>query len=169
MQHEFFAAQSYLALSAWCDARHLDGLAKFFRVQFAEEQAHALRLFDFILNRGATPSIGVLSEPKSDFEMLLDVAKHAQTLERTNTSGIHEAYKVALEAPDYPTQIMLQWFIVEQMEEEHWADELVAKVKMAGCAGAMSMLNHRLEKRSKNTVEDTASPNWNNLSHVNGH
>ena len=50
-------------------------------------------------------------------------------------------------------QVMLQWFVQEQVEEEKWAEELVAKAQMAGCSGAMFMLDHRYAKQAQPASE----------------
>jgi ferritin len=148
LNHEFFASHSYLALAAWCDAKQLQGLAGFFRQQASEELEHAMRFFDFIQDRGAEPVIDAIAAPQAAFTSLVEAARHALALEAENSRGIHEAYQAALEASDYPSQVMLQWFIQEQVEEEKWAEELVAKAQMAGCSGAMLMLDHRYAKRA---------------------
>ena len=55
---------------------------------------------------------------------------------------------MALKEKDYPAQVMLQWFISEQVEEEKNAAELVAKLRMIEERGtAVLMLDHRLAKR----------------------
>ena len=82
----------------------------------------------------------------------MEVAKHVYDLERANTAGIHAAYEVALRAKDYPTQVMLHWFIQEQVEEEAWSDKLVAKVQEATCSGATSSLDRNLIKELKSSV-----------------
>jgi ferritin len=157
LNHEFFASHSYLALAAWCDARHLQGLANFFRQQSAEELEHAMRVFDYLLDRGAEPEISDMRAPRATFASLVEAAGHAQNIEVSNSRGVHEAYQTALQESDYPTQVMLQWFIQEQVEEEKWAEELVAKAQMAGCSGAMFMLDHRYAKRVQSSTTGQAA------------
>jgi ferritin len=148
LNHELYASHSYLAMSAWCDSRHLAGLAGFFRRQSVEETEHAMFIFDHLQDRGAVPVIGAVEAPRREFESLVEVAEHAQALETGNTRGIHEAYQTAMSEGDYPTQVALQTLIQEQVEEEKWAGELVAKAHLAGCCGAMLMLDHRYAKRA---------------------
>jgi ferritin len=144
--HELFAAQSYLAMSCWCEVQQHSGFAAFFRKQAGEEREHADKLLKHLTDRDVVPHIGALAAPTTEFKNLAEVAKAAYDFERANTEGIHAAYEAALAAKDYPTQVMLHWFISEQVEEEAWSDKLLVKVREAGCAGAMMTLDRHLEK-----------------------
>jgi len=75
-----------------------------------------------------------------------EVAKWAYDLERANTAGIHAAYETALAEKDYPAQVLLHWFISEQVEEEAWSDKLLVKTREATCAGALLNLDRHLSK-----------------------
>ena len=74
-------------------------------------------------------------------------------LERANTAGINAAYQVALKANDYATQVMLHWFISEQVEEEAWSDKMLVKVQEATCPGALQMLDHHIIKELRKKAE----------------
>jgi ferritin len=67
-------------------------------------------------------------------------------MELNNTQGIHAVYEAALAAKDYPTQVMIQWFITEQVEEEAWCMEMVERVQAASCAGGLSDLDRHIER-----------------------
>ena len=140
------AAQAYLGLSYWCEVHHYSGFAKFFREQVAEEQGHAAKILKHLADRESVPAIGPLTAPTVSFKHLNDVAQAAYDLERANTSGIHATYETALAEKDYPAQVLLHWFISEQVEEEAWSDKLLAKTREASCAGALSSLDRHLSK-----------------------
>lgn len=146
LNHELGAAYAYLALSAWCSTRNLKGSSAFFTRQAAEERAHADKFIKHLIDRGAVPEFTVLAAPKQDFESLLSVALHAQAMEQANTRGIHAAFEAALAAKDYPAQVLLHWFINEQVEEEAWAGELVARVQSSSCAGSALALDRHIFK-----------------------
>jgi ferritin len=80
------------------------------------------------------------------FKLLTDVAQAVYDLERANTAGIHAAYETALAEKDYPAQVLLHWFISEQVEEEAWSDKLLVKTREATCAGGLSSLDRHLSK-----------------------
>jgi ferritin len=153
--HELQAAQAYLAMSYWCDAHHWSGFAKYFHEQSVEEQSHAAKINKHLADRDAIPAIGALPAPSVAFKDLTAVAQAVYDLERANTAGIHATYEVALAEKDYPAQVLLHWFINEQVEEEAWSDKLLAKTREASCSGALSSLDRHLTKiLSGDSAED---------------
>ena len=146
VNHELSAAYAYLALSAWCDAQNLKGFARFFSKQSGEEREHAGRIMEHLLDRGLAPELAALPAPKQKFDSLLAVAEQAQTMEQANTAGISRAYEAAVTAKDYPAQVLMHWFIQEQVEEEDWANEMVDRVQGAACAGSVLDLDRHIEK-----------------------
>lgn len=144
--HEFLASQNYVALSYWCEAHQYSGFARFFKKQAGEELEHAHKILKHLADRDVLPKIGAVAAPAGDFKNLTDVAQAAYDFERANTAGIHAAYEAALAEKDYPAQVMLHWFISEQVEEEAWSDKLLVKTREANCAGALSTLDRHIEK-----------------------
>jgi ferritin len=142
---ELQAAHSYRALSVWCADQNYHGFAVWFAKQSAEESEHAEKIIAHQIDRRVLPELGAIAAPKSDFKSLMDAAKHAQTLERANTQGIHAVFEAALAAKDYPAQVLMHWFINEQVEEERWSTEMVERVQSATCAGSLSDLDRHLE------------------------
>jgi ferritin len=146
LNHELSAAYAYLALSAWCATQNLKGFAGFFSKQSGEEREHAGKIMKHILDRGLAPELAAIAAPKPKFDSLLEVAEQAQTMEQANTAGINQAYEAAVAAKDYPAQVLLHWFIKEQVEEEAWAAEMVDRVQGATCAGSFLDLDRHVEK-----------------------
>jgi len=146
LNQELNAAHAYQALSIWCAARNFTGCASFFAKQAGEERQHAQKMIDHVLARGATPELAALAAPKCDHASLLDIALQAQAMEEANTRGINAVYEAALAAKDYPAQILMHWFINEQVEEEAWCAEMVDRLKSASCAGSLSDLDRHIER-----------------------
>jgi ferritin len=144
LNHELSAAHAYQGLSIWCAARNFTGFAAFFAKQAGEEREHAEKLIDHVLDRGATPDLAALPAPRNDLGSLLDVALQAQAMEEANTRGINAVFEAALAAKDYPAQVLMHWFINEQVEEEAWCAEMVDRVKSASCAGSLSDLDRHI-------------------------
>jgi len=143
---ELGAAHAYLALAVWCQAQNLKGFARYFSTQAFEERQHAQKFLQHLLDRGVVPVLAALAAPKTDFSSLLDIARQAQAMEQANTRGINACYAAAVAQQDYPAQVLLQWFITEQVEEENWADEMVERVQKASCAGALGELDRHIER-----------------------
>jgi ferritin len=151
---ELAAAHMYLALSHWCDVRNLKGFGKYFVKQSGEERAHAERLLKHLTDRGVTAELTAVPAPKQDFQTLLEVAHHAQAQERANTHGINAVFEAALAAKDYPAQVLMHWFINEQVEEEDWSAEMVERVEAATCAGSCSDLDRHIERYLQEEVRE---------------
>jgi ferritin len=143
---ELSAGHSYRALSLWCDDQNLKGFAGYFAKQVAEEYMHAGKLSAYLLDGGVLPESAAIPAPKYNFKSLLEAAQHAQSLEAGNTQGINAVYEAALAAKDYSVQVLMQWFINEQHEEEAWCLEMVERVQAATCAGGLSDLDRHIER-----------------------
>ncbi len=146
LNHELGAAHAYLAMSIWCAAQNLKGFAGFFAKQAGEEREHADKMVKHVLDRGLAPALAAIAAPKQDYSTLLDVVEQAQMMEQANTRGINAVYEAALGDKDYPAQVLMHWFINEQVEEEAWAAELVDRVQAASCAGSLLDLDRHVEK-----------------------
>jgi ferritin len=146
INQELGAAHSYRALSVWCADQNLKGFAGFFAKQAAEEYEHADKITDHVLDRGGRAEFGAIPAPKQDFRTLLEVAHHAQTMERANTGGVNAVYEAALATKDFPAQVLMHWFINEQVEEERWSTEMVERIQSATCAGSLSDLDRHITR-----------------------
>lgn len=128
--HEQYAAQYYLAMSAWFQVNDLDGIANYFRVQSKEELTHADKMFDYLANVNAEAiQIKAIPQPPHDFKDAIDIFERALEHEKLVTQSIFNIVKAANEENDYSTVAFLQWFINEQVEEESNASLFLAKMK----------------------------------------
>jgi len=146
LNHELGAAHAYTALALWCVDQNLKGFARFFYKQSGEEREHAQRFMDHLLDRGVVPELRDVAAPRTKFGGLLEVARHAQSMEQANTTGIHQAYEASLKERDLPAQVLLHWFVSEQVEEEDWCDEMVERVEAAGTGAGLSALDRHIER-----------------------
>jgi ferritin len=147
---ELFSAYLYLSMAAYFESRNLPGFAHWMRVQAGEEQEHALKFYDHILERGGQVVLKAIEAPKTEWASPLEVAEEVAAHEAKVTASINALYELAVKEKDYPAQVMLQWFITEQVEEEKNAAELVAHLKLIEERGtAVLMLDHQLAKRGK--------------------
>ncbi len=148
--HEFSAAYLYLSMSGPFEAANLTGFARWMRAQAAEEQVHALKFFDFLLDRGETVRLPAVEEPPHTFGSPLDTFERALEHEKRVTSHIHDLYDLAVSERDYPAQVLLNWFVSEQVEEEKSATEIVERLRMAGeDTAALLMLDKDLGERQQ--------------------
>jgi ferritin len=147
--HEFHAAYQYLAIAAHFEAQSYEGFAQWMRLQAKEETGHAMRLFDYMVERGERIELNQIDRPGNDFGSPVEAFRAALEHERKVTGQINAIYEAALEAGDYPTQIMLQWFIEEQVEEEASTGKAVEQLEMAGeNRAALLMLDKQFGART---------------------
>ena len=145
---ELYSAYLYLSMAAYFEDKNLPGFAHWMRVQEGEEREHAMKFYDFILERGGRVLLKAIDQPKTEWASTLEVAEEVAAHEAKVTASIYALYETALKEKDYPAQVMLQWFITEQVEEEKNAAEIVANLKLIEKGGtAVFVLDHQLGKR----------------------
>jgi ferritin len=129
---ELYSSFLYLAMSAACRRQNLNGAASWLMLQAKEEYGHAMKFYGYMEEQGATIELMAIDAPPVEHgapvKMFESILKH----ERFITGSIHALMKQAVKEEDYATQILLQWFVKEQVEEEASAEEVLAKLKMVG-------------------------------------
>lgn len=149
INHEMAAAYNYLAMSAWFEQENLPGFARWMMIQREEELEHALRLYNYLLDRGGTVDLAAVNKPKAKYKSVLDAFKVAMKQEQSNTAAINGLYKLAKAEDDFATLSHLQWFLDEQVEEEKIMDESISMIELAGDdSSAMLMLNEKFGSRA---------------------
>ena len=145
---ELESSYLYLALSAYYDSNDLPGFAHWMRAQSREEYGHAMRLFDYLLTRGAKVDLDGLGKPADGFTSPVKAFDRVVEHERRVTEAIHKLYLLALGEGDLATGVELQWFIREQVEEEHSASEVAAQLRWGnGEPMGLLMVDRQLAKR----------------------
>lgn len=145
---EFYSAYLYLSMSAYFESIDLAGFARWMRVQAQEELTHAMKIYDYVNERGGRVVLYPIEGPPTEWDSPLATFEAAYRHEQKVTGLINELVNLAQEEKDHATYIFLQWFVTEQVEEEASAKEVVQKLKLAGNApGALFMLNRELGQR----------------------
>ncbi|NLK50533.1 MAG: ferritin [Candidatus Cloacimonetes bacterium] len=132
INRELFSEYLYLSMQAWFAGENLDGMASWMAAQSQEERFHAMKFFDYLMDRGGTVKLMALEQPEVDFKTPLNAFTEAYKHEQFITQSIHDLLDLAIKEKDHPTQSFLQWFVDEQVEEEATADKIVQRLKMAG-------------------------------------
>jgi len=129
---ELYSAYLYLSMSAYFSEIGLLGFANWMRVQTQEEQAHAMLMYDFLINRGAKVVLKTVDAPPSNWTTPLQVLEEVLVHEVYVTSLINNIITVAEEVKDRATISYMNWFIDEQVEEEANAQDIISKLKLIG-------------------------------------
>lgn len=147
---ELESAYVYLSMCAYFEAQNLRGMARWMRQQAQEEINHAMKIFDFVTDRGGRVELGAIAKPPTHFQSPLDAFEKALAHEQKITDSINKLYDLADDEDDYPTEVMLQWFIEEQVEEEKSASEVIEQLKLVGDEGAgLFLLDQKLGQRAE--------------------
>jgi len=132
IKNELYSAYLYLSMSAYCESVNMPGMANWMRMQELEERVHALKMFDFVNERGGRVVLQAIDQPPAEFESLLDVFEKTLAHEQKVTAMINNLYALAVREQDYASQIFLQWFVTEQVEEEDSVGQVIETLKMIG-------------------------------------
>ncbi|HML35727.1 ferritin [Sporomusa sphaeroides] len=148
VQAEMYSANLYLSMSGYCMSQNLKGFSNWLRVQYQEETEHALKLLDYLLERGGEVELQAIEAPPTEFGKPVEVFEKVLAHEEHVTSLINKLYEVAVEEKDVAAQIFLQWFVTEQVEEEASAGDILAQLRMIGDkTGGIFFLNKELAAR----------------------
>ena len=149
IKNEYFSSYTYLSMAAYCESINMQGFATWMKKQSEEELAHAMRLFDYIINRDGRVVLHSIDKPQTKFKSLKEIFQIVLDNEREVTGMINRLYEQAISENDHATAVELQWFIQEQVEEEKSANEILDKLKLAGDnSSALLILDTQLSERS---------------------
>ncbi len=122
---EFAAAHQYVAIGTYYAAETYPRLAAFFYAQSDEEREHAMKMVNYLLDRGEQPAIGGIEAPRTAFADQVEPIQLALEQERRVTVSISELFEIARETRDYASEQFMQWFLEEQVEEEASMSDLL--------------------------------------------
>jgi len=142
---EFSAFYTYLSMSAFFEAESLSGFATWMLHHAEEEQMHAMKIYNFINERGGQVELRGLGDPKTKWDSPLAAFEDALEHERKVTYLINQLVNLAIEENDHATNSFLQWFVDEQVEEEKVVDDVIQDLKRVGDSNlAIFMLDREL-------------------------
>jgi len=148
IQAEFYSAYLYLSMSADCEGKNLKGFAAWLKIQYQEETNHAMKLVAYLQERGGSVELRTIDAPPTSFKSHMEIFEQVLAHEKHVTALINSLYEQAIDVKDFATQIFLQWFINEQIEEEATASVILEKIKMLGDKGSSILyLDKELGKR----------------------
>ena len=132
IKNEMYSAYIYLSMAAYFESKNLPGSAKWMRAQYAEENSHAMKMFDFVADRGGRVTLQALPQPPADFASPVDVWKTVWEHEQKVTAMIYKLAEQAAKEGDQASHAFLQWFVTEQVEEEKNAQLMYERFTQAG-------------------------------------
>ena len=146
---ELFSAHLYLSMAAYFETISLTGFASWMKIQHQEETDHALRLFDYVNDRHGRVMLHAIEQPQIEFESPHSVMQRALEHEQAVTKMINSLYELAIAEKDYPSHVLLEWFVEEQVEEEKTLTDIVDHLNLIGKDGTgLLIIDERLGSRT---------------------
>lgn len=146
---ELWSAYLYLSMSAYFEDKNLPGFANWMKIQWQEEISHAMKLFDYVNERGGRVNLMPIAEVKTEWTGPIEVFSETLEHERKVSALINNLVNIAISEADHATNNVLQWFVAEQVEEEATAENLLEQLKMIdGFGHGMLMLDRELAQRT---------------------
>ena len=146
---EMYSAYLYLSMNAYFKSINLDGFANWMYYQAQEELTHAMKFYDFIISRGGRVKLAQIDAPPNSWDSPLAIFEATLEHEQKVTGLINDLVELALAEHDHASNIFLQWFVSEQVEEEESVGGVLEQLKLMGEAkGGLFMMDRELAKRS---------------------
>jgi len=155
INREMYSAYLYMAMSNHSAKVGLKGFANWFMVQYHEEMFHAMKLYEYIQRQGEDVVLKPIEAPPGEFKSALDMFEQTLAHERYITKSIGELMDLAISKKDHATQIFLEWYVTEQVEEEENDNDMIAQLKLIGDnPHALLMLDRELSARATTVLTD---------------
>lgn len=140
---EMYSSNLYLSMAAYYASNNLNGFANWMRLQAEEELMHALKIFDYVLNRNGKVELNQIPAPPTTWQAPIEPFEDSYKHEQLISSQINEIQDIAFRLKDYATVSFLNWFADEQVEEEKNTNDILDRLHLAGDSKASLFLIDR--------------------------
>ncbi|MBU0991512.1 MAG: ferritin [Proteobacteria bacterium] len=155
INREMYSAFLYMSMSAYSSSIGLKGFANWFMVQYHEEMVHAMKFYEYIQRQGAQVRLKALKEPPVEFKSPMDMFTQTLSHEQFITRSINDLMELAIKHKDHASQIFLQWYVNEQVEEEENDNDIILQLKLINNdPHALLMLDRELAARMMTVPTD---------------
>lgn len=145
---EFFSAYLYLSMSTWFEEQNLAGFSNWMRSQYLEETMHAMKMYNFLSERGGRVVLKPIEGPATDWDSPIKAFEGVAEHEAHVTKLINNLVGICRKLNDYASENFFMWFVNEQVEEEDTADDLLTRLKMIeGDNNALYTMDTELKSR----------------------
>ena len=145
---ELWSSNLYLQMSYFLKHQGWEGFAHWMLMHSNEEREHAIRMADYLIERGGKVKINMVNLVPEGWGSVLEVFEHSYKQECMVSNMINKIVLHAIEQQDFATENFFRQFVDEQVEEEALFSGIVEKLKAAGDAGLLFM-DAQLGKRKE--------------------
>jgi ferritin len=158
INREMYSAYFYLSLSAQAETSNLKGAAAWFFAKFGEEMDHAQKIYRYLVDQDAEISFGEIAAPPGESEGVIHMFEQTLAHEQLVTGSINKLVDKALGEKDHATNVFLQWFVTEQIEEEATVNDIIGRLKLFGDQGqGLLMIDNELAGLAKQMSQGAAT------------
>ncbi|MFW6293976.1 MAG: ferritin [Spirochaetota bacterium] len=129
---EFLAHFLYRAIAFDLYDKGYEGFAAWMEQHATEEYGHAERIINFLRENDARVELAGVPKIPTQWDSVRDAVAAALAHEKKLTADIHGLHRMAEEDGDLATISMLDWFVSEQVEEEHIVNRLLKRISLTG-------------------------------------
>lgn len=144
----------YLSMASYLGSQNLEGFLSWMKIQALEELYHAMKIFNYIQERGGNPLMGAIEKPPVTWDSTTAVFEAVLAHEEKVTGLINSLVDLAVKEKDHATTNFLQWFVSEQVEEESTANGILQKLKLVDNEGGLFMLDREMATRAMKIPPD---------------
>lgn len=142
---EAHASATYLAMASWCEQNGFFTSAKFYYKQSSEEREHMMKIFKFLVDIGGSPVSPDVSNINHDYSSIVDIFESTLDHEIAVTKSIHNIVLKARALGDITTERFLDWFVLEQVEEENTIRDILDMIEITGTEGVgLQMIDNQI-------------------------
>jgi ferritin len=157
INNEMSSSYIYLAMAAWFEQTPYSGFASWMFNQSREETMHALKFYQYVVDRDAVVVLQPIAKPKAEFKSPIEVFEMSLKQEQKVTQQINDLFEVAEQVKDHASKNLLLWFLNEQMEEEKTVRDMLDRLKLAGNDPASLLVLDREAGSRKATPEGSGA------------
>jgi ferritin len=129
---ELYSEYIYLAMKTYFKENNLQGFANWFEVQVQEEHAHAMGLYDYIIERGGHVELMPIEAPTLESDTIIGLFEQTLKHEMYVTKRINDLADVAESVSDKAAISFIDWYVKEQVEEEANVNNILKTLKFIG-------------------------------------
>ncbi len=155
INEEYYSSYIYQSMVAYFEDKNLDGCAHWMKMQAEEEHLHALKIFDYVVERGGRIELFAIAQPPKEWDSPRAAFEAALDHEKFMTESISKLADLAIDERDHATNNLMQWYVSEQVEEESNVDAILKKLDMMGDSGTgLFLMDRELMTRAAPTPID---------------
>ncbi len=148
INEELESAYVYLAMASESERLGLPGFTNWFKLQYHEELGHADRFFNYVHERNGKVNLEAIAKPNISDETPLSLFEKTLEHEQHISKCIFNLKDLARAESDHATDVFLEWFVNEQVEEEASVQTVIDQLRLIdGSPNGLFLIDRELASR----------------------